>query len=143
MESGVEIFSDIFSASTHVLTRDKVQDFINAVIANDQDSVTIQDHDSLDMMFRARHDSVHMIVCRMMSIEFGEKKIEDVFPDYKPKDFDDSQAWELIKAQTPDMILQDDTSITLFDVAVTSAPRRRTRPPLPRRNGSTTSRSSS
>jgi len=60
---------------------------------------------------KERHDLVHELVCTKLQVPFGEKPLDQLFSIASP-DFD------LIKSQTPDIVLIEKDKIQMIDVTV-------------------------
>lgn len=61
----------------------------------------IQTYEEYDNIYRIRHDSIHSILCDQLSIEFGEKRVEETLKESKVEIIR-TRYFDQVKEQTPD-----------------------------------------
>lgn len=76
--------------------------------------------EELSMFLKLRHDMVHMLVSKVMGAPSKERKMHEVLK-LEPK-ISLKETWDKISNQTPDMVVDIDGVIHVFDIAVSNDP---------------------
>jgi len=88
---------------------------VRLVLSENPEVHFIDSFEKYDSIFRIRHDFVHWCVCKSRGIEFGEKQL---FTIQELSRLHSNKNWDLIKKQSPDIIIIEGNNIKITEITV-------------------------